>query len=128
MDDSAPLELGSLVQAFLSAASEPQPDGAQAPVVAELAYGLDQAVSDFLDQHGLDVDAYAGVEQQALDLLAQDLQDQMGVNPDDLLNAGQDGYDSHAVLDAISVHWADAMADCGVQEIDPIDPGAMGLG
>lgn len=128
MDDSASLSIGSLVQALLSVAAEPHADGASAPVAAELAHGLDQAVSDFLDQKGLDAQAYGGVEQQALDLLAHDLQEQVGVNPEDLLNPGQDGYDSHAVLDALSVHWADAMADGGVQESGQVDPGLMDLG
>ena len=123
MDDSALLTIGSLVQAFLSAASEPQVDGDSAPVAAELAHGLDQAVSDFLDQHGLDVDAYGGVGQQVLDLLVHDLQEQVEVNPEDMLNPGADGYDSHAVLDAISVHWADG----GVQDIGQIDSGPMDL-
>ena len=122
MDEPAPLEIGSLVQAFLTAASEPQAQGETAPLVAELAYGLDQAVSDFLDHHGLDVAAYGGVEQQMLHVLAHDLQDQAGVNPHDLLDSAQNGYDSHAVLDAFSHHWPDAMAD-GHHDVAPIDHG-----
>jgi hypothetical protein len=79
-------------------------------VVAELAYGLDQAVSDFLDQQGMEVDAYGEVEQQLLGALAHDLEDQAGVNPDDLLDAAQNAYDTHAVLDAFSQHWPEGMA------------------
>ena len=111
MDSLASLDIGALVQDFLTAASAQQAAEAELPVVAEFAYGLDQAVSDFLDQQGMQVDAYGEVEQQLLGALAHDLEDQAGIDPQDLLDAAQNAFDTHAVLDAFSQHWPDGMAE-----------------
>jgi hypothetical protein len=111
MENPAPLNIAALVQDFLSAASAPGESASDGAALAELAYGLDQVVSEFLDHQGMQVDAYAGVEQQLLGALAHDLQDQAGIDPDGLLDGSQAGFDTHAVLEALSQHWPEGLVD-----------------
>lgn len=114
--------VAGLVQAFLALAN-PWIQGASqassgelaaggdglepACVVAELAYGLDQLVSAYLDDQGLDVEAYGQVQQQVLIGLAEDLQMPADPVSDSVLLDANGDYDLHAVLDAYGTGLGD---------------------
>jgi hypothetical protein len=96
IDGTVP-ELGALVDQFLEAVSDVQ---AALPELtpADLAYSLDEVVSDYLEQHSLPVDDYAVLEQHVLHALVDDLQ---GDIKDDSAAVG--GFDDAAVLDPFAV-------------------------
>jgi hypothetical protein len=104
-----------LVEAFLVLASpllqsagdacmrggvEGQDELVSTTVVAELAYGLDQVVSGYLDDEGLDVEAYGRVQQEILMSLAEDLEPLSDDDPVPDLLDGNGQYDLFAVLEA----------------------------
>ena len=84
-------------------------------VVAELAYGLDQVVSSYLDDQGLDVEAYGRVQQQVLMDLAEDLPPpaEGGADPSLLDENGQ--YDMYAVLEAYGNIQAESDSEIAVE-------------
>ena len=104
--DASAYSVDDLVATYLhSMASFGDADGNGDLGVDELAYGLDQAVSDFIDAHGLSVDDHASLQQEVFDSLATDIAD---LNLDE--SAALDGLDSaHAdgaeVLAALDHHF-----------------------
>jgi hypothetical protein len=96
-----PLGLGELVSQFLETALEAE-QAAETGLVsaAELAYGLDEAVSRYLDQHSLPLEQYAELQQQVLEVLAQDLHSQGHLDSNLPLVDLQGPVDAYTVLEA----------------------------
>jgi hypothetical protein len=100
-----PLGLGELVSQFLETALETAQEAHHLPEpglvsAADLAYGLDEAVSSYLDQHSLPLEQYAELQQQVLEVLAHDLHNQGHLEePLPLLDL-QGQVDAYAVLEA----------------------------
>ncbi|MEB3264760.1 MAG: hypothetical protein VKJ66_10355 [Synechococcus sp.] len=101
-------EVGDLVLSYLEAiqeglqAIEPVASDSPGPGTAELAYGLDQTVSSYLEQQGLPLDHYHDIQQELINGLA-DVMEERGITEhgsigvDEFGNA--DGIDVLGVLD-----------------------------
>lgn len=97
--------LGELVSRFLeialATAGDTQLEAETGLITAaDLAYGLDEAVSNYLDQHSLPLEQYAELQQQVLEVLAQDLHSQGHLDSDLPLLDLQGQVDAYAVLEA----------------------------
>ncbi len=71
---SAEMDVSDLIASYLDLVhSELVYDSGVAPSIAELAYGLDQVVSDYISNHELSADDFAAIQNDVLSQLADDL-------------------------------------------------------
>ncbi|MFM7675967.1 MAG: hypothetical protein ACKO5F_10375 [Synechococcus sp.] len=78
---------------------------------AELAYGLDQTVSSYLEQQGLSLDHYHDIQQELLNALA-DVMEQRGITEQGAFAVDEFGNaDGAEVLGALDGHLHDLLDD-----------------
>ncbi|MEA5423793.1 hypothetical protein [Synechococcus sp. CCY9202] len=104
------LALDDLVAVYLDGLGRIDPDPAEsmdsAPRLgtAELAYGLDQTVSTYLEDQGLPLEQYHEIQQDLLNALADTLHDQGLADHDAIVYDDLGNADGAAVLGALDGH------------------------
>lgn len=95
---SAEVEVSDLIVSYLDLVhSELVHDAGVAPSTAELAYGLDQVVNNYISTHELSADDFAAIQNDVLIQLADDLNDFSG--------HGQESQGLDATASPTEVFW-----------------------
>jgi hypothetical protein len=90
----------------------------------ELAYGLDQAVSNFIEDNSLSADDYGAIQQEVLNLLADELNE---LDTDSILEiAINDAGDADAasVIAALDDNFDDLVLHESLDVFDPVIDGS----
>jgi hypothetical protein len=93
--------------------------------VAELAYGLDQMVSSYVDSYGLSIEDHAVIQQEVYNHLAHDLNDPSVDDGIDIAFDASGDANGADVLAALDDHFME-IYDAHVMPVDSYDdPGSM---